>query len=475
MKTLDRYIVRSFLVSALLWFIVMMSLRVVTDLFVNLDEFAKLGMGFGQTCAYIAQYYSCQSLVYFTELGGVIIVASAAFSLARMNHTNELTAMLASGISLHRVIWPIVLCAMLLGGLIIFDQEVLIPRVAHKLVRSRDDLPGTGDFEIRLMTDSRDTVWHGRRFRPAEKRMIDVCAIVRDEEFQHLASIAGSQAVQVKLDGEKGWLIADATVARVARGDDAWPQMPSHKKVWTHVGPDRLLRNALAEERQAGRTPPSVENITYVCDVAGADRRYGLAIRARQLIPESIRDGKVVSATLIEPEFIYTTPDGHPLGTFRADPDSKTPGSARWDAGESVDESGWKLKGLNLFYPSDLTAEDMVLRHSGKWLQFMSISQLTKLIRLERVGDRQAAELTKHVRITDPINNLVMLLLGLPFIISRERNIKASAMLCLLMVGTFYVFIYFCRQMGLTPTWAAWLPIILFGPVAAVMLDSVKT
>ena len=90
MKTLDRYIVRSFLVSALLWFIVMMSLRVVTDLFVNMDEFAKLGMGFGQTCAYIAQYYSCQSLVYFTELGGVTIVASAAFSLARMNHTNEL-------------------------------------------------------------------------------------------------------------------------------------------------------------------------------------------------------------------------------------------------------------------------------------------------------------------------------------------------------------------------------------------------
>ena len=85
------------------------------------------------------------------------------------------------------------------------------------------------------------------------------------------------------------------------------------------------------------------------------------------------------------------------------------------------------------------------------------------------------ALLTKHIRFADPINNLVMLLLGLPFILSRQRNIKASAGLCLLMVGAFYAFVYVCRYTGLSPTLAAWLPAMLFGPVAVVMLDSVKT
>ena len=41
-KTLDKYVVRSFLYSLLMWFIEFMSLRIVLDLFVNLDEFAEI-------------------------------------------------------------------------------------------------------------------------------------------------------------------------------------------------------------------------------------------------------------------------------------------------------------------------------------------------------------------------------------------------------------------------------------------------
>ena len=105
----------------------------------------------------------------------------------------------------------------------------------------------------------------------------------------------------------------------------------------------------------------------------------------------------------------------------------------------------------------------------------MSTSQLTHLLHLKRVPDPEAALLAKHVRFTEVLNNLVMLLLGLPFILSRERNIKASASLCLAVVATFYCFIYLCRYLGLPPTLAAWLPALVFGPISVVMLDTVKT
>ena len=68
-----------------------------------------------------------------------------------------------------------------------------------------------------------------------------------------------------------------------------------------------------------------------------------------------------------------------------------------------------------------------------------------------------------------------MLLLGLPFILSRERNVKASASLCVLMVGSYFAFVYVCRLVGLAPLLAAFLPVILFGTVAAFMLDAIKT
>src|SRR5450756_2425439 len=106
MKTLDRYIIRNFLISALLCIVVLMSLRIMADLFVNMDEFVKdKGDVAGKTVRMIAEdivtYYAYQSPVYFRQMGGVMMVAAAAFALWRMNHTNELTAMLASGVSLH--------------------------------------------------------------------------------------------------------------------------------------------------------------------------------------------------------------------------------------------------------------------------------------------------------------------------------------------------------------------------------------
>ena len=105
----------------------------------------------------------------------------------------------------------------------------------------------------------------------------------------------------------------------------------------------------------------------------------------------------------------------------------------------------------------------------------MSTAQLTDVIHSGRIPNRDAAVLAKHIRFADPINNLLLLLLGLPFILSRERNIKASAGLSVLMVGSYFAFIHICRLVGLPPILGAFLPILLFGTVASVMLDAVKT
>ena len=47
MKILDKYVIKNFLVGYLIAFFVLIGLRIIIDLFVNLDEFAKhsnLGM-----------------------------------------------------------------------------------------------------------------------------------------------------------------------------------------------------------------------------------------------------------------------------------------------------------------------------------------------------------------------------------------------------------------------------------------------
>ena len=468
MRILDRYILKNFLISMALWFVVMMALRIITDLFVNFDEFAKLpGKSFWGLTGYILSYYGYHSLVYFTELGGVIIVASAAFTVARMNQTNELTAMLASGVSLHRVVWPIVIMAMLMGGLIILDQELLIPPVAHKLTPDRDDLEGSKSFAVRLLSDSNGTVWYSGKFWPASETMENPVVQVRDKDRKLAAKITGAKAVWTFLDGTTGWEIQDGGVTAVGVGDDAWPTKPSASRIWTTLGTAGILR-------QRGHGPGDNIGIETLQDVHDLnDKQYGLEIRAKQFLPEVLPASPTAKqidnrgGTLLEPRFIFTTPGGQMLGWFVAE-------SARFVIDR--DGSRWELTNGRLFYPSDLRPVDLALRRSNSWLDFMSVSQLNQLLSMRRLPDKSAAQMAKHIRVTDPLNNLVMLLLGLPFILSRERNIKASAGLCILMVGAFFAFVYICRSINdLPPSLAAWLPILLFGPVAVVMQDSIKT
>jgi lipopolysaccharide export LptBFGC system permease protein LptF len=459
MKTLDRYIIRSFLINVALWFVAFLSLRTVADLFINMDEFAKLGKAFPELVTDIAGFYGYQLLVYFAELGGVIVVVAAAFTLARMNHANELTAMLASGVSLYRVIWPIILCSIALGGLIIIDHELVIPSVAEKLVRDRDDRLGLEALEVRLPTDAEGTVWYAATFQPANERMQDAVALIRDAKGRLVASVTAEACLPATIDGTRGWKATGVTLSK-ASGSEAWRYTQYGTRIYSSLSPERLLRRSMASAERTRRTG----------GITAKDESYGMVITAATLEIDPPAANRPRGGTLIEPRFTFLNEEGQEMIVFAAR-------SAQWQPDGSAEGRGphWRLDGSFAFRPSELTTSDIVLRQSSHWLDFMSISQLSALIEMKKVPDRDAAMLAKFVRMANPINNLVMLLLGLPFILSRERNIKASAGLTLLMVGGYYAFIYLCRYVGLSPFWAALLPILLFGPIAVVMLDSVKT
>ncbi|MBL7132562.1 MAG: LptF/LptG family permease [Phycisphaerae bacterium] len=479
MKTLDRYIVGNFLISTALWFVVMMSLRIVVDLFVNIDEFAEKSEAFTETVGNVAIYYGANSLTYFARLGGVIIVAGAITTLYVMNHTNELVAMLAAGMSLHRVVWPIILCAMLLGGLIIVDQEIAIPPLAPYLVRERDDVHGTEAFGVDFATDTTGATWLASLFTPATETMDAPLITIRREltpggkDYDAVASISGTSArpaSQIKLGGQHGWNVQQAVLDRLAGSGRPWKETPNFREIWTSkISPQVYLTKAQEEyRRQNRRDLPADGRVVFDNPDDQVDEDYGLTIKADRFISEPPRRGKPRSGALISPQFIYRTEDGQCLGIFLA-------GFAAWRPPVGNRQGFWELTGGRLFYPTDLNTEELVSRKHGEWLSFLSTSRISELVDKQRVPDMRRALLIKHIRFADPINNLVMLLLGLPFILSRQRNIKASAGLCLLMVGAFYAFVHVCRYTGLSPTLAAWLPAMLFGPVSVVMLDSVKT
>ena len=114
----------------------------------------------------------------------------------------------------------------------------------------------------------------------------------------------------------------------------------------------------------------------------------------------------------------------------------------------------------------------------GKWFgEVIAVNNCTLSVGTGVVGLLGFEDIVRLHLFADKVLRLglKLLLVAVPFILSRERNIKASATLCVLMVGVFLAFIYLCRYMGLDPLLAAWLPVFLFGPVAIIMLDAIKT
>lgn len=212
MKTLDRYIVKNFLVAALLSFAAIVAIRIVADLFLNMDEFTKSrgpeAKTFAMVLGEMVSYYGYRSLLYFRELGGVIIVAAAVFTLARMNHTNELTAILASGVSLYRVLVPIVICAIGLNLLVQVDSELLIPRLKEQLVRDRDEVGGGYMFQIRLVTDDRNSSWYSERFLSDMGGVDRPLIVLRDGRRKRWGHVVGPSAVYDR--HQRGWVLAPA-------------------------------------------------------------------------------------------------------------------------------------------------------------------------------------------------------------------------------------------------------------------------
>ena len=364
-RTLDRYLLRSFLVNYLLATSVMISLYVVLDLFVNIDEFTETGEEVGQIAFNIADYYLYNVPLYFAQIAGVITLFAACGVLARLQRQNEITAVLASGTSLYRLVAPIVLGSLGLNLLLIIDREVILPSVAPKLARQRDDVQGNRtDYSLWLVSDGESRLISAQRFWPKQ------------------GIIGYLSVMELSTD--------PATVGRIA-------------------------------------------------DVITADRaKWNLARRGWDLEGRALRISEA------------------------------TDGSEQTIKRESIS-----------FYPCRLSPEELLFRKMAQWVQFLSYRQLKDLADRDPSTAGAIADVI-HGRFTAPISNMILLLLGMSFFMTRlPGSVLTQGAKSLGVSSICFLLTYAGQQAvgtaGLDSSITAWLPLFVFGPVAVLLLDNVKT
>ncbi len=200
MKILDRYIAKHFLIGYAIAFCVLIGLRMIIDLFVNLDEFTeRADLGTLAVIKNIFIFYGLNSTLYFRDFAGMITVVAAAFSLGKMVRCNELVAVMASGVSLKRAIAPIIVMSLLLTCLLIIDQEFIIPPLSDKLVRGRDAVPGQESYDVWFISDSKGSLICSQKFNVETSTLYKPTIITRRRKPDSLIWEATG-----RIDAEKG-------------------------------------------------------------------------------------------------------------------------------------------------------------------------------------------------------------------------------------------------------------------------------
>ncbi len=376
MKILDKYVAKNFLIGYAIAFGVLIGMRITIDLFANIDEFTEhADLSAISVIANIFTYYTLQSTLYFRDFAGMITVVAAAFSLGKMVRYNELIAMMASGVSLKRVITPILILSIVFSGVLIIDQELIIPTLSSKLVRGKDAIPGKESYDIWFITDASGSLISAKNFDVKSATFDDLIVVTRSKKPDTLLwDPTGFIEAQKAIYNPKSktWLLSDGFFTPISK--------PASQK--------------------SGR-----QNAT---------------------------SSRVAIST----------------------------------------------------YKTDLTPDDIPVRRKAEHKTLLSSRQLSQLASQgTQLKDLANLYSQKHFRITDPIMNLVMLLVCLPVLVCRDpKSMKSAIAISFAITAASLVVGFGCRILAtedifgrIIPDLWAWIPVLIFAPIAVYEIDSMKT
>ena len=137
-------------------------------------------------------------------------------------------------------------------------------------------------------------------------------------------------------------------------------------------------------------------------------------------------------------------------------------------------------------YKSDVTPDEIALWRGGDYVALLPTSRINELLDRPKSYGTNNLLRTKHLRFTQPLANVILLLLAIPAVLTREPGrLKTAALRCLVLCGLCMGTVFLAYQLAATPlvsAWTqqwpalmAWMPVFIFGPLSVFLLDRVKT
>ena len=385
MKILDRYILQTFLLSLLISLAALMGIVLILDLVINVNKLFNLSTaarttGFWTIFLGVADYYFYKMFDYFQWTISPAILVAAAASLVRLNRSRELTGIKAAGVSLYRVMWPMIAVAIVLDAFYVVNQELILPAISIQLARSPDDPEVKKEFAVDFIRDDNNNIIYAPLYDPKTREMRSEARIKDDGTPLYLARV------------------------RIFRRDSKFQPLgtiEAEKATWDPKAGGWRLTGGV-------RLPP-----------------------------------------LKEPSLLDRLPEG--------------------PEGDPVD-----------FYSSNVGPPQIQRHRASDFYRYMAYGELRALAEDPMRSNRQALQVNMHQHVTGPIMNLLLLLLGLPFVAGRDdRNYFTSIGVAIGLVIGVYAITFaataFGNQGHVGALLAAWLPVFIVLPASLLSMEALRT
>jgi len=169
---IDRYITRAQLHAFMIVFVSLAGLTFVVDAFTNIEEFIAHAPGAGGLARVLGAYYGYRLISFFDATSPVISLASAMFALSWLERHNELTALLAAGVTRWRIARPALVFAAVVSLLAMANREIVLPRIRENLSRNAQDLRGDAAHPFDARYDhATEILFRGRSAQSATCRI----------------------------------------------------------------------------------------------------------------------------------------------------------------------------------------------------------------------------------------------------------------------------------------------------------------
>ena len=148
-RTLDRYIVRSFLRYYLYALLAFITIYLVVNFIESVGGFMERGTDVGT----VARYYMLMVPFVIKWINPIAVLLGVLFCISILSKSSEITAMKAGGISLYRVFAPLILMGALIGGFGWGLGETVVPPANEEMIAIKKWVFDRMDQEARMRTN----------------------------------------------------------------------------------------------------------------------------------------------------------------------------------------------------------------------------------------------------------------------------------------------------------------------------------